>query len=274
MCIRDSLTSNAFTGPLTGNVTGNLTGNVTGNVTGNITGNVTGNVSGSAGSCTGNSATATTATNLSGGSVSATTGNFSGAVSSPSFVGPLTGNVTGNVSGLAGKASTLAAGGGAGSAMTFNWSGQGGQPTWVWGGNDGASMFVYNPGNFNVNSALTANYATGAGTATNLYGGSITFGDGSTLSTAPLGSSAQSWQIVTSYRALGGTYTNSTGRAIFVMVTCYGYGLAAIYVNGSQIAYPQVPQANYDNMAWSFIVPNGANYSVSANGLVTWSELR
>ena len=38
-----------------------LKANVTGNVTGNLTGNVTGNVSGSSGSCTGNSATATTA---------------------------------------------------------------------------------------------------------------------------------------------------------------------------------------------------------------------
>jgi len=36
--------------------------------------------------------------------------------------------------------------------MQFNWSGQGGQPTWVWGGSDGVNMYVYNPSNFNVNS--------------------------------------------------------------------------------------------------------------------------
>ncbi len=36
--------------------------------------------------------------------------------------------------------------------MQFNWSGQGGQPTWVWGGSDGVNMYVYNPANFNVNS--------------------------------------------------------------------------------------------------------------------------
>ena len=46
--------------------------------------------------------------------------------------------------------------------MTFNWSGQGGQPTWLWGGNDGVNMYVYNPSNFSVN------YANSAGSATNI----------------------------------------------------------------------------------------------------------
>jgi hypothetical protein len=58
---------------------------------------------------------------------------------------------------LASKASTLSQGGGNGTAMTFNWSGQGGQPTWLWGSNDGTNHYVYNPSNFNVNSAGTAN---------------------------------------------------------------------------------------------------------------------
>jgi hypothetical protein len=44
-----------------------------GTISAALTGNVSGNVSGSSGSCTGNSATATTATNLSGGTVAATT---------------------------------------------------------------------------------------------------------------------------------------------------------------------------------------------------------
>jgi hypothetical protein len=46
-------------------------------------GNPQASVAGSSGSCTGNAATATTATNQSGGSVNATTGAFSGAVSYP-----------------------------------------------------------------------------------------------------------------------------------------------------------------------------------------------
>lgn len=37
--------------------------------------------------------------------------------------------------------------------MTFYWNEQGGQPNWIWGGNDGANMYVYNPSNFSVNNA-------------------------------------------------------------------------------------------------------------------------
>ena len=33
------------------------------------------------------------------------------------------------------------------------WSGQGGQPTWLWGGSDGTNMYVYNPANFVVYQA-------------------------------------------------------------------------------------------------------------------------
>ena len=51
------------------------------------------------------------------------------------------------------------------SPMTFYWSGQGGQPEWLWGGNDGANMYVYNPANFSVNYAISANYANSAGSA-------------------------------------------------------------------------------------------------------------
>lgn len=40
--------------------------------------------------------------------------------------------------------------------MTFNWSGQSGQPSWLWGGNDGSNMYVYNPSNFSVNYANSA----------------------------------------------------------------------------------------------------------------------
>lgn len=55
-----------------------------------------------------------------------------------------------------------------GSDLNFNWSGQSGQPPWLWGGSDGNEMYVYNPSNFNVNyanSAGTTNYATNAGNA-------------------------------------------------------------------------------------------------------------
>ena len=37
--------------------------------------------------------------------------------------------------------------------MRFHWSGQGGQPTWLWGGNDGENMYVYDPRGFSVANA-------------------------------------------------------------------------------------------------------------------------
>ena len=101
--------------------------NVTGNVTGNLTGNVTGNTSGSSGSCTGNSATATTATNVTVADEStdtscnvlfttAATGDLppksgtnltfnsnTGILTATGFAGDITGNVTGNTSGSAGS---------------------------------------------------------------------------------------------------------------------------------------------------------------------------
>lgn len=64
----------------------------------------------------------------------------------------------------------------AGSLMTFNWSGPGGQPTWLWGGNDSSNMYVYNPSNFSVN------YATTSGSTSTLdYGGLQTMDTSGTL---------------------------------------------------------------------------------------------
>ena len=75
-------------------------------------------------------------------------------------------SVTGNAATatLATKASTLSQGGGNGTGMTFNWSGQSGQPTWLWGSNDGTNIYVWNPSNFNVNSATTATTANALNT--------------------------------------------------------------------------------------------------------------
>lgn len=42
---------------------------------------------------------------------------------------------------------------------TWNWVGQGGQPSWLWGSNDGTNMYVWNPSNFRVAYALSAGNA-------------------------------------------------------------------------------------------------------------------
>lgn len=47
-------------------------------------------------------------------------------------------------------AAKLGRGGNTSLPMTFNWNGQGGQPTWLWGGENGTNMYVYNPSNFRV----------------------------------------------------------------------------------------------------------------------------
>ena len=47
--------------------------------------------------------------------------------------------------------------------MTLNYAGQAGQPTWLWGTNDGSNAYVWNPSNFSVNYANSAGYASSAG---------------------------------------------------------------------------------------------------------------
>lgn len=59
--------------------------------------------------------------------------------------------------------------------MCFNWSGQSGQPPWLWGGSDGENMFIYNPSNFNVNHATTAD------TAVRLANNKLIFNNGTEL---------------------------------------------------------------------------------------------
>jgi hypothetical protein len=61
----------------------------------------------------------------------------------------------------------------------FHWSGQPGQPSYLWGSNTGADVYVYNPSNFNVNCAVCANTTVacciqGGTLAGNVTGSSLT----------------------------------------------------------------------------------------------------
>ena len=84
----------------------------------------------------------------------------SGNFSAGTITATLNGNATSaNTATTAVNASKL-------NGQIFNWSGQPGQPTWVYGGSDGINLYVYNPSNFNVNyanSAGSTNYANSAG---------------------------------------------------------------------------------------------------------------
>lgn len=59
-------------------------------------------------------------------------------------------------------AAKLGRDGGTGNPMIFKWAGQSGQPMWLWGSNDGVTIQVYNPNNFNVNHAKSADNAATA----------------------------------------------------------------------------------------------------------------
>lgn len=71
---------------------------------------------------------------------------------------PLGGNA-----GSADRAARLGRNGNAGYPMTFNWEGKTGQPSWLWGGENGSDMYVYNPSNFNVSYAASAGSVNWAG---------------------------------------------------------------------------------------------------------------
>lgn len=85
----------------------------------------------------------------------------------------------------------------------------------------------------------------------------------------------QTWQDVKASRAIGTTYTNSTGKPIEVAITTTQTSSPTIVVNGISIL------TNADNVGGvivglSCIIPNGATYSLSnAGGTITyWFELR
>jgi len=120
-----------------------------------------------------------------------------------------------------------------------------------------------------------------AGNTTYMSFGSagITFSDSSTLSSAPIGSSVQSWQDVTSSRARNTTYTNSTNRPIMVNVTSPAAASAGfiLVVNGVTVGVTSSSNAYYPVSTTSAIVPAGGTYSITTSqtpGFSNWYELR
>jgi hypothetical protein len=100
---------------------------------------------------TGGNASGTWGINITGNAGSASSvawGNVSGRPTAVSSFSNDSGYITGSGAAYPRKSD--------GTQIVFNWSGQGGQPSWLWGGNDGVNMYVYNPANFSVNYATTA----------------------------------------------------------------------------------------------------------------------
>ena len=90
----------------------------------------------------------------------------------------------------------------------------------------------------------------------------------------------QTWQNMTGSRALGTTYTNSTGKPIQVVISGTGLSVGCIYtfsVAGTVIGTTGGTGTVNEYATASFIVPAGATYAAtnsSGTTLSTWYELR
>ena len=90
----------------------------------------------------------------------------------------------------------------------------------------------------------------------------------------------QNWMDVKSERSLGTTYTNTTGKPIYVIVVneCYNYGdPVEVFVNNIKLL--SVDKGN--GVGWlgdtSFVVPAGQTYKVTKEiypNIQSWVELR
>jgi hypothetical protein len=124
---------------------------------------------------------------------------------------------------------------------------------------------------------VTADLADGAITTDKIAAGAVVQAD---LATAviPLGV-GQTWQDMTGSRAIGTTYTNSTGRPIYVLVSV-SQNTSGIGINGSIAGLAiNTHQDNGSGSTGPFfgIIPNGVTYVISTEPgktLNSWLELR
>jgi hypothetical protein len=90
--------------------------------------------------------------------------------------------------------------------MTFNWAGQSGQPSWLWGSNDGVNIYVWNPSNFSVASAASCSgsaaqlngqaasyYENRDTTSVSISAGTLTLGRGAGNLTTTIGGRVVAW---------------------------------------------------------------------------------
>lgn len=92
------------------------------------------------------------------------------------------------------------------------------------------------------------------------------------------GGKRQAWWDMTSQRAAGVTYTNTTGRGIMVAaVSPLSYDGVWIngYVQGNHAGGQGGDQRDSSNVNVTFVVPAGHNYRIDANlGVNNWMEFR
>lgn len=135
------------------------------------------------------------------------------------------------------------------------------------GNASGTGIFTVASPNSNTDRTLTLPDVTG--TLVTNTAGSVTQ---TMLATeiVPVGV-GQTWQNVIGSRASGTTYTNSTGRPIFVCVNASQW-FSSVVVNGVSVAVT----GSSNSVTASFVVPSGGTYSatVGAGSINVWAELR
>lgn len=84
----------------------------------------------------------------------------------------------------------------------------------------------------------------------------------------------QTWQDVTSIRSLGVTYTNNTGRPIYIFINFSDLGSTG-YVLLNGVSTGTLDFGVVGKQQISFIIPNGNTYLVSTGSTISaWLELR
>ena len=88
----------------------------------------------------------------------------------------------------------------------------------------------------------------------------------------------QTWNDVKASRSNNGTYTNSTGKPIFILVSTVNWGsVSATWTHVDGVQNSMTGSMNSRRSIVSLIVPNGSTYGAGWNGSNTleyWFELR
>ncbi len=167
--------------------------------------------------------------------------------------------------------------------MRFHWSGQGGQPTWLWGGNEAENMYVYNPSNFSVNYANSSGSSNWLNTNSSLnYGASgLQYFNQSTSTTSGAGNNANPsndwYHIIRMNHANGAGYyvdlafcfhSNTVAYRRIVAGTEYTW---TYLIDSSNIGNQSV---NYSNSTgyvhWNNV--DGRPYSLPASDVYAWAK--
>ena len=126
--------------------------------------------------------------------------------------------------------------------MNMNWSGQGGQPPWLWGGSDGTNMYVYNPSNFSVNYANTAGGLSSYAAVLNLV--------------YPVGSIYMSTSATNPGSLFGGSWERyAVGRVLVGVSEGEGEWYYAGQTGGAKyhtLSANEMPSHNHHLKAWSY----------------------